>query len=189
MDPPNRFLPRRAESPFSRVLAASLHNYFITSADRDTNEDISTPSRRFSLAFGVPNLPCAGNVGLPPLPCMLVCALPVHVAHKTAGAARIWHSLLPLRGRMFVQTSGRSCREKANVCWEMAVQARHTRCRHPHMRVIQYAAASRLKHRGTLTTSLRGALATKQSMPPQAARWIASAFALRAMADKSLRSQ
>jgi hypothetical protein len=45
-----------------------------------------------------------------------------------------------------MQTSGKPCREKAKLCLEMATQAPHTRCRHPRRRVIQYAAASRLKH-------------------------------------------
>jgi hypothetical protein len=38
------------------------------------------------------------------------------------------------------------------------------------------------------TSSLRGAVATKQSMFPRVEAWIASAFA-KALADKSLRSQ
>jgi hypothetical protein len=33
---------------------------------------------------------------LPPLPCMLMRALSVHIAHETSGAARIRHSLRPL---------------------------------------------------------------------------------------------
>jgi hypothetical protein len=36
-------------------------------------------------------------------------------AHETAGAARTRHSLLPLRGRKFLQSSGKSCREKADA--------------------------------------------------------------------------
>src|SRR6476659_6142759 len=42
--------------------------------------------------------PCAGNVGCSPLPCMLMRALSVHIAHEIAGAARIRHSLRPLIG-------------------------------------------------------------------------------------------
>src|SRR5260370_6447787 len=81
---------------------------------------------------------------------MLVCVSSHNFAHETAGAARTRHSLLPLRGRMSVQTSGKPCREKAKLCLEklcleMAPQAPHTRCHHPRMRVIQYAAASRLE--------------------------------------------
>ena len=44
-----------------------------------------------------------------------------------------------------MQTSGRSRREKAKSCLEAATQ-RHTRCRPPRKRGIQYAAASRLNH-------------------------------------------
>src|SRR5260221_11256398 len=49
---------------------------------------------------------------------MLVCALLVHIAHETAGAARIRHSLRPLisRGREnFLQASGPICRENAKL--------------------------------------------------------------------------
>jgi hypothetical protein len=49
---------------------------------------------------------------------MLVRALSVHIAHKTAGAARIRHSLRPLifRGRENdLQTSGAMRRENANT--------------------------------------------------------------------------
>ena len=78
---------------------------------------------------------------------MLVCAFFVHLAHETAGAARTRHSLLPLLGRdNEVQTSGKSCREKAKLCLEVATQAPHPHCHRPRMRAIQYAAASRLKH-------------------------------------------
>ena len=44
---------------------------------------------------------------------MLVCALSVHIAHETAGAARIRHSLRPLirEGEEFPHNSGASCRE------------------------------------------------------------------------------
>ena len=55
---------------------------------------------------------------MPPLPCMLVCALFTTIAHETAGAARIRHSLRPLfsRGREnYLQTSGASCREIAKL--------------------------------------------------------------------------
>ena len=45
-----------------------------------------------------------------------------------------------------MQTSGKSRREKATLCLEMPTQAPHTRCHHPRMRVIQYAAAFRLNH-------------------------------------------
>ncbi len=49
---------------------------------------------------------------------MLVCALFTTIAHETAGAARIRHSLRPLfsRGREnYLQTSGASYREIAKV--------------------------------------------------------------------------
>src|SRR3954454_8218220 len=78
--------------------------------------------------------PCAGNVGCSPLPCMLMCMFLVHVAHETAGAARIRHSLRPLnfRGRNDLQNFGQIMpREREGV-----------------------------------SPSLRGALATKQSIHP-----------------------
>src|SRR3954454_24437516 len=49
---------------------------------------------------------------------MLMCMFLVHVAHETAGAARIRHSLRPLnwRGReVSGKISGKSCRENANA--------------------------------------------------------------------------
>src|SRR5579862_7793277 len=47
---------------------------------------------------------------------MLVCAFFCAVAHETAGAARIRHSLLPLLWRdNETQASGRSCRENADA--------------------------------------------------------------------------
>src|SRR5882724_7457601 len=65
---------------------------------------------------------------------MLVCAISRTIAHETAGAARTRCPPLPLWERMFMQTSGKACREIA-------------------------------KSYPDLTTSLRGALATKQSIP------------------------
>ena len=46
---------------------------------------------------------------------MLVCISFVHVAHETAGAARIRHSLRPLigEGESYLQTSGATRRENA----------------------------------------------------------------------------
>ena len=48
---------------------------------------------------------------------MLVCALLVHIAHETAGAARIRHSLRPLfsEGESYLQTSGAMRREIAGA--------------------------------------------------------------------------
>src|SRR5882762_9041903 len=48
---------------------------------------------------------------------MLMRALSVHIAHETAGAARIRHSLRPHLERCedYSQTSGASCRENANT--------------------------------------------------------------------------
>jgi len=46
---------------------------------------------------------------------MLVCAFFVHIAHETAGAARIRHSLLPHSRDNEMQASGKSCRENADV--------------------------------------------------------------------------
>jgi hypothetical protein len=48
----------------------------------------------------------------------------VQFAHETAGAACTRHSLLPLKGRMFVQASGKSCREKVKSC----LQSEHRHC-------------------------------------------------------------
>jgi hypothetical protein len=46
-----------------------------------------------------------------------------------------------------MQISAKPCRERVKLCLEMATQLPHTHCHHPRMRVIQYAAASRLDHR------------------------------------------
>src|SRR5712671_6793276 len=48
---------------------------------------------------------------------MLMRALSVHIAHETAGAARIRHSLRPLisEGEEYLQTSGAMCREIADT--------------------------------------------------------------------------
>src|SRR5882757_4089495 len=57
-----------------------------------------------------------GNVGCSPLPCMLMRALFVHIAHEIAGAARIRHSLRPLFSggeERYSQTSGAMRRENA----------------------------------------------------------------------------
>src|SRR3979411_2310407 len=64
-----------------------------------------------------PESHCAGNVVCSPLPCMLMRALSVHIAHEIAGAARIRHSLRPLnsRARNYFQTSGAVRRENAKV--------------------------------------------------------------------------
>jgi len=49
---------------------------------------------------------------------MLVCALSVHIAHETAGAARIRHpcALCILEGESYLQTSGATRRGKAKSC-------------------------------------------------------------------------
>src|SRR5712671_4139348 len=49
---------------------------------------------------------------------MLVCALSVHTAHETAGAARTRHSLRPLisKGEKTLQTSGATRRGNTNSC-------------------------------------------------------------------------
>jgi hypothetical protein len=44
------------------------------------------------------------------------------------------------------KNSDASRREKAKLCLGMLTESPHTCCHHPRMRVIQYAAASRLKH-------------------------------------------
>jgi hypothetical protein len=44
----------------------------------------------------------------------------VHIAHETAGAARIRHFLRPLdfeRAVIYQHTSGNQCRENAKVCF------------------------------------------------------------------------
>jgi hypothetical protein len=48
---------------------------------------------------------------------MLMRALSVHIAHETAGAARIRHSLRPLtiEGEKYLQSSGAARRENANT--------------------------------------------------------------------------
>jgi hypothetical protein len=57
---------------------------------------------------------------------MLVCALLVHIAHETAGAARTRLSLRPLFGGQgnFWQTSGESRRENVDAYLERDVIAR-----------------------------------------------------------------
>src|SRR3954470_11186431 len=82
---------------------------------------------------------------------MLMCMFLVHVAHETAGAARIRHSLRPLNseGETIWKTSGALRRENAKVC----------------------------------PPSLRGALATKQSIYPL--RRAMDCFAALAMTRRS----
>jgi hypothetical protein len=62
---------------------------------------------------------------------MLVCALPVHIAHETAGAARIRHSLRPLsfEGQTTCIASGASRREIAELRFPSlpATNAKHLR--------------------------------------------------------------
>ena len=53
----------------------------------------------------------------------------VHFAHEIAGAARIRHSLLPHRGGNDRQTSGKPCREIADVYLVFFKQAH----RHPEV--------------------------------------------------------
>jgi hypothetical protein len=76
---------------------------------------------------------------------MLVCVSLHNFAHETAGAARIRHSPRPLLiqgANVLTQTSGELSREMANACLSMHVYQ----------------------------TSLRGALATKQSISPRKGR-------------------
>ena len=60
---------------------------------------------------------------------MLMRALSVHIAHETAGAARIRHSLRPLIswGERILKTSGEMRRGNADVCLEL----RRRRSRYP----------------------------------------------------------
>src|SRR5207248_2025866 len=61
---------------------------------------------------------CAGNVGLPPLPCMLMRATTTTIAHETSGAARIRHSLRPLifqRSRELLANLGRNAPRDAKL--------------------------------------------------------------------------
>jgi hypothetical protein len=108
---------------------------------------------------------------------MLVRALLVHIAHETAGAARIRHSLRPLisRGRENnLQTSGAMRREMANP--HPAVIAREGgRSSIPETLMIESRSRGVLDHPlsrvtttlyvAALSTSLRGALAT--TCPPK----------------------
>jgi hypothetical protein len=60
---------------------------------------------------------------------MLVCALFVHIAHETAGAARIRHSLRPLtiEGERFFHNSGRNApRERDTVSAVIASGAKQS---------------------------------------------------------------
>src|ERR1700722_8808424 len=77
---------------------------------------------------------------------MLVCAFFCAVAHETAGAARIRHSLLPPFGGTTKRKprAGRAARTRTRIC-----------------------CLNRIK---TPTASLRGALATKQSISPSKER-------------------
>ena len=61
--------------------------------------------------------------------CMLMRALSVHIAHETAGAARIRLSLRPLieRGRNDWQTSGEAGREMAKPCFSVIASQRVAR--------------------------------------------------------------
>ena len=61
--------------------------------------------------------------------CMLVCALLVHIAHETAGAARIRPSLRPLisEGVIFQQNSGNTCRGIVMPCLPMLACRRKER--------------------------------------------------------------
>ena len=77
---------------------------------------------------------------------MLVCALFAQFAHETAGAARTRHPLLPLhfeRDNVDADLGQTVPRERG----AMFGKSTDTRCHRPRMRVIQYAAASRLKLR------------------------------------------
>jgi hypothetical protein len=73
---------------------------------------------------------------------MLVCALLVHIAHETAGAARIRHSLRPLSfegGEGFSNTSGAARRgarkyDRNAVIASEAKQSRHPRRKHGLLR-------------------------------------------------------
>ena len=62
---------------------------------------------RQTIAQGMPE--CSGCT------CMLVCASHSIIAHETAGAASTRHSLLPLVGERFMQTSGAVRRENADT--------------------------------------------------------------------------
>src|SRR6476660_1351135 len=140
---------------------------------------------------------------------MLVCAFPCASCTRDRGCSA--HPAFPApssrEGRRN-ETSGKSCREKAKLCLEMATQAPHTRCHAPRRRGIQYSRdagagnekrrrtgypafagydgllfcwraealakaakpgdderrAGSLKVKSVPTTSLRGAVATKQSI-------------------------
>src|SRR6266436_2383934 len=81
-----------------------------------------------------------GNVGCSPLPCMLMRALSVHIAHETAGAARTRHSLRPLyfRGRRLLANLGHFVpRECECVSWRDVSK----RLRHPEVRALRRTCA------------------------------------------------
>ena len=91
--------------------------------------------------------------------CAFFCAL---FAHETAGAARTRYSLRPLIGGQgnFWQTSGLVAREIAKLCLPM------TRClKFESLPSANGSALGAAGMRTHLSTSLRGALATKQSIP------------------------
>jgi hypothetical protein len=96
--------------------------------------------RRKTIAQGrpVPRL-------IPVCSCAHSCAL---LAHETAGASQ--HPAFPapsvFRGRRFLAHLGRIAPREGGTMFGMATQPPYTRCHHPRMRVIQYAAASRLNH-------------------------------------------
>src|SRR6185369_7705754 len=66
---------------------------------------------------------------LPPLPCMLMCALFLPIAHETAGAARIRHSLRPLfwEGVRIPAKLGRiASRERETISTVIASEAKQS---------------------------------------------------------------
>ena len=116
---------------------------FSHQAGGDGDKTNSSPGR----ARHKPLSHCAGNAGVFPLNLYARVRFSHNFAHETAGAARTRHSLLPFsRGQTFMQTSGTSCRENADV----------------------YLSSS-----GNLIRSLNPSLRAKRSNP-LAAAWIAS---------------
>src|SRR3979411_346599 len=88
-----------------------------------------------------PESHCAGNVVCSPLPCMLMRALLVHVAHEIAGAARIRHSLRPLdfRGREILANLGRIA---SRGCKGASILLRHSGARVARARNPSYGRVS-----------------------------------------------
>ncbi|MES2197238.1 MAG: hypothetical protein V4517_22700 [Pseudomonadota bacterium] len=88
-----------------------------------------------------------------------------HFAHETAGAARIRHSLLPHRRENDWQTSGNSCREKADVylLFELRIETLSTSLRGASAEARLRAKADATKQSISLPAPLRDGFRRKNS--------------------------